>query len=109
MSFDEVKVSVTNLMGADGTAFVILMTELPQEPLTIAFQSMGSAQSDFDLTVDRVLNRKAFGQPISEFQNTRDRLADLNADLLVGWAYVDQCLQLHGGHGFMRELISRNL
>lgn len=95
MAFDEVEVPVSNLLGAEGTGFVTLMTELPQERLIIAVQSMAAAQRAFDLTVDYVRNRKAFGQAVADFQNTRYRLADLKADLAVGWAFVDQCLDRH--------------
>jgi acyl-CoA dehydrogenase len=95
MFFDEVEVPVSNLMGAEGAGFATLMTELPQERLIIAYQSMASAQRAFDITVDYVRNRKAFGQAISDFQNTRYKLADLKADLLVGWAFADQCLEQH--------------
>ena len=42
-----------------------------------------------------VLERKAFGQAIGTYQNTRFKLADLKSDLQVGWAYVDQCLSQH--------------
>jgi alkylation response protein AidB-like acyl-CoA dehydrogenase len=135
MFFDEVKVPVSNVMGAEGTGFATLMTELPQERLTIAFQSMAAAQRAFDITCDYVRGRRAFGRPVADFQNTQYTLADLKADLLVGWAFVDQCLdkhlrselspldastaklwctemhgrmvdqcvQFHGGYGFMRE------
>lgn len=95
MFFDEVAVPASNVMGVEGTGFATLMTELPQERLIIAYQSMASAQRAFDITVDYVRNRKAFGQPIAEFQNTRYKLADLKADLLVGWAFADQCLEKH--------------
>ena len=95
MFFDEVEVPATNVMGAEGTGFATLMTELPQERLIIAYQSMASAQRAFDITVDYVRNRKAFGQAIADFQNTRYKLADLKADLLVGWAFADQCLEKH--------------
>jgi acyl-CoA dehydrogenase len=135
MFFDDVEVPVSNLMGAEGTGFATLMTELPQERLVIAIQSMASAQKAFDITRDYVRERQAFGQAIGNFQNTRYKLADLKADLLVGWSFVDQCLerhvrgelsaldastaklwctemhgrvvdqclQFHGGYGFMRE------
>ena len=95
MFFDEVEVPASNVMGAEGTGFATLMTELPQERLIIAYQSMASAQRAFDITVDYVRNRKAFGQAIADFQNTRYKLADLKADLLVGWAFADQCLEKH--------------
>ncbi len=135
MFFDEVEVPVSNLMGGEGSGFSILMNELPQERLIIAFHSMAAAQRAFDITCGYVQDRKAFGKPIGDFQNTRYKLADLKADLLVGWSFVDQCLarhvrgelsaldastaklwcsemhgrlvdqclQFHGGYGFMRE------
>lgn len=133
--FDDVRVPLSNLLGERGQAMRHLMNELPQERLTIAIQSMAAAQRAFDITRNYVRERRAFGKSLSEFQNTRFRLADLKADLAVGWAYVDQCivshvrarlsmsaasiaklwatemhgrvvdqcLQLFGGYGFMRE------
>ena len=95
MYFDDVEVPVDNMMGAEGTGFATLMRELPQERLVIAIQSMAAAQRAFDITRDYVRERTAFGKPIGDFQNTRFRLADLKADLLVGWAFVDQCLDRH--------------
>lgn len=133
--FDDVRVPVDNLLSDEGRAMPQLMGELPQERLTIALQSIAAAQKAFDLTCRYVRERTAFGKPVAEFQNTRYRLADLKADLAVGWAYIDQCIarhiagelsshdastaklwcsemqgrvvdqcvQLHGGYGFMRE------
>ena len=98
MSFEDLEVPASNLMGAEGTGFATLMTELPQERLIIGVQSMAAAQRAFDITVEYTRQRKAFGQPIADFQNTRYKLADLKADLLVGWAFVDQCLEKHLRH-----------
>lgn len=135
MFFDNLEVPVSNLLGGESRGFAILMTELPQERLAIAIQSMAAAQRAFDITCDYVQQRKAFGKTVGDFQNTRFKLADLKADLMVGWAFidqcleqhdrdalgaleastaklwctemhgrvVDQCLQFHGGYGFMRE------
>lgn len=93
--FDDVRVPVTNVLGAGGGAMGALMSELPQERLTIALHSIAAAQKAFDLTKDYVRERNAFGSPIGSFQNTRFKLADLKSDLAVGWAYVDQCLREH--------------
>ena len=95
MFFDEVRVPAGNLLGEEGRAMAQLMSELPQERLTIGLQSMAAAQKAFDITCDYVRERKAFGKAIVEFQNTRYKLADLKADLLVGWAFIDQCIALH--------------
>ena len=40
-------------------------------------------------------DRKAFGKPILDFQNTRFVLADMKAKLQVGWAHLDHCLRKH--------------
>jgi acyl-CoA dehydrogenase len=96
--FDDVRVPVTNLLGAEGGAMGALMSELPQERLTIALHSIAAAQKAFDLTKDYVGQRSAFGSPIGSFQNTRFKLADLKSDLAVGWAYADQCLRDHIDH-----------
>jgi len=96
--FDEIRVPSSNLLGAEGGAMGQLMSELPQERLTIALHSIAAAQKAFDLTKDYVQQRKAFSSPIGSFQNTRFKLADLKSDLSVGWAYVDQCLREHLSH-----------
>jgi acyl-CoA dehydrogenase len=98
MFFDDVAVPVSNLMGGEGSGFATLMNELPQERLIIAVHSMAAAQKAFDITCEYVRGRKAFGKPVADFQNTRYRLADLKADLLVGWSFVDQCLARHVRH-----------
>jgi long-chain-acyl-CoA dehydrogenase len=93
--FDGVRVPASNLLGAEGGAMGALMSELPQERLTIALHSLAAAQKAFDLTKDYVQQRNAFGSPIGSYQNTRFKLADLKSDLAVGWAYADQCLGDH--------------
>jgi acyl-CoA dehydrogenase len=96
--FDRLRVPASNLLGAEGGAMGALMSELPQERLTIALHSIAAAQKAFDLAKDYVQQRNAFGSPIGNFQNTRFKLADLKSDLAVGWAYADQCLHDHIHH-----------
>jgi acyl-CoA dehydrogenase len=93
--FDDVRVPAANLLGAEGTGFSSLMTELPQERLTLAASSLGAAQRALDVTCEYVRSRRAFGHSVMEFQNTRYVLADIKADLSVGWAFFDQCLERH--------------
>lgn len=93
--FDDVHVPVSNLLGPEGGGFAILMQELPQERLTLAVASLAAAQKAFDLARDYVRERRAFGSAVGDFQNTRFKLADLKADLMVGWAFLDQCLEKH--------------
>ena len=39
---------MTNILGEEGMGFVYLMTQLPQERLSIAVSAMGMAQRGFD-------------------------------------------------------------
>ena len=90
--FDEVRVPVGNLLGEEGRGFAIMMEELPRERLTIASRALAESQRAFELTVDYVKEREAFGQKLIDFQNTRFTLADIKTSLAVGWAYHDECL-----------------
>lgn len=90
--FDNVRVPKENLLGQEGAGFIYLMQELPQERLSIGIIAMAGAQRAFDITVDYVKERKAFGRAVADFQNTRFKLAEMKTELAVGWAFVDDCL-----------------
>lgn len=93
--FDDVRVPITNCLGEENMGFVYLMQQLPQERLSIAVAAQAAAQRAYDITVDYVKERKAFGKRILDFQNTRFELAQIKTELQVGWAHVDQCMQKH--------------
>jgi acyl-CoA dehydrogenase len=95
MFFEDVRVPMTNCLGEEGKGFIYLMSELPQERLSIAVSSQAAAQRAFDQTVTFVKERKAFGQTVYDFQNTRFTLADLKTKLQVGWAHIDWALARH--------------
>jgi acyl-CoA dehydrogenase len=93
--FEDVRVPITNCLGEEGQGFIYLMSELPQERLSIAVSAQASAQKAFDMTVEYTRDRKAFGKPILDFQNSRFVLADLKTKLQVGWAHLDWALTRH--------------
>ncbi|HVI98788.1 MAG TPA: acyl-CoA dehydrogenase family protein [Sphingomonas sp.] len=93
--FDDVRVPITNCLGEEGKGFVYLMSQLPQERLSIAIGAQSSAQKAFDETVEFTKSRKAFAGMVFDFQNTRFVLADLAAKLQVGWAHLDWALKRH--------------
>jgi acyl-CoA dehydrogenase len=90
--FEDVRVPITNCLGEEGKGFIYLMSELPQERLSIAVGAQAAAQKAYDMTVEFVRERKAFGKPVIDFQNTRFTLADLKTKLQVGWAHLDWAL-----------------
>lgn len=93
--FEDVKVPKANLLGNVGEGFKYLMTELAQERLIVALAAVALAESTFLSTVEYVKNRPAFGRMVSEFQNTRFKLAEMGAKLEQGRIYVDQLVMLH--------------
>ena len=93
--FRDVRVPITNCVGEENKAFYYMMQDLPQERLTITAGSQASAQRAFDEAVKFTKERKAFGQSVFDFQNTKFVLAGLAAKLQVGWAHLDWCVQRH--------------
>jgi len=133
--FEDVKVPKENLLGKQGEGFKYLMTELAQERLVVSLAAVALGEYMLDETIKYVKERKAFNQAISEFQNTRFKLAEMCAALEQGRIYcdylvqlhndnkldsamasaakynmtelqckvADECVQLHGGYGYMWE------
>ncbi|MDP5210412.1 acyl-CoA dehydrogenase family protein [Microbulbifer sp. 2205BS26-8] len=93
--FDNVKVPEENLLGVEGQGFTYLMQELPQERLSVAIFALANAEAALQWTLDYVRERKAFGKPISAFQNTQFKLAELDSELTALRVFVDRCLELH--------------
>lgn len=133
--FEDVKVPKENLLGKEGEGFKYLMTELAQERLVVALAAIALGEFMLDSTISYVKERKAFNKSLSDFQNTRFKLAEMTAALEQGRIYcdylvelhnegkldsamasaakynmtelqckvADECVQLHGGYGYMWE------
>ncbi len=89
--FEHVKVPADEVLGGVGKGFANLMNELPRERLILAVGALGACEGMIARTVAYVQERKAFGQPIAAFQNTRFKLAELQAQVSVNKAYIAQC------------------
>ena len=81
LSFDDVRVPVANLLGQEGEGFIYLVSNLPQERLSIAASAVAAAEAALGWTLDYVRERQAFGQPIGSFQNSRFTLAELHSEV----------------------------
>ncbi|RED32002.1 acyl-CoA dehydrogenase [Rhodopseudomonas thermotolerans] len=134
--FENARTPKENLLGGEeGKGFVQLMQQLPQERLIIAIGAVAAMERAVALTSDYTKERKAFGQPIIEFQNTAFTLAERKTEAFIARVFVDfclvqliagnldavtasmakwwttqkqvetvdECLQLHGGYGYMQE------
>jgi alkylation response protein AidB-like acyl-CoA dehydrogenase len=136
VQFDECRIDAADLIGEEGKGFSYAMNGLDGGRLNIAACSLGAAQRALDMTLDYMGERKAFGQPIDQFQGLQFRLADMEIDLQAartflrqaawkldtgapdatkfcamakkrvtetGSEVVNQCLQLHGGYGYLAD------
>jgi acyl-CoA dehydrogenase len=134
--FDDVRVPSTNLLGtAEGAGFSQMMEQLRYERLMIGVGAVATSERAVALTIKYAKERKAFGQTLIEFQNTRFKLAQCKTEAHIGRVFidnciarfiagqldpvtaamakywltecqcriVDECLQLHGGYGYMTE------
>ena len=133
--FENVRVPAENVLGDPQRGFYSLMHFLAEERLISACQAVAHGQIAFDITMDYILERKAFGKPIAAFQNSRFKMAEMRTALDVTQTFVDQlvmlhldgelgadlaaeakyhateveskimdeCVQLHGGAGYMSE------
>ncbi|WP_420750800.1 acyl-CoA dehydrogenase family protein [Rhodococcus sp. O3] len=79
--YDDVRVPVSNLIGAENTAFAQIAQQFQGERLSLAFQAVATAQRCFDLTVEWVKSRETMGRPLSKRQVVRHRLAELATEI----------------------------
>ena len=93
--FTDVEVPVANLLGEEGKGFYYLMLNLAQERLGMAVGALGVCQSALDQTLAYTKERKAFGQPVGQFQHNKFLLAELSTEVQIGQVYVDRCVELH--------------
>jgi len=93
--FNNVKVPKENLLGEWNKGFYHLMHFLAEERLLGAVGYLAAADAAFDITMDYITERKAFGQTIAEFQNTRFKMADMRMEIDIAQVFVDQCVIEH--------------
>lgn len=93
--FDEVRIPAENLLGEPGRGMAVMMSHLTQERISTAVVNVAHAAVALRLTLEYVGERRAFGQPIGSFQNSRFALAEADAELDVARVYVDRCVEAH--------------
>ena len=104
--FDNVRVPAANLLGDPQKGFHYLAEGLAVERLQVAIASVTAAQVAFDLTLEFVRERRAFGKPIGAFQNTRFKMAEMRTQIDAVQCFVDQCVILANGDELTAEVAS---
>lgn len=93
--FNNVKVPKENVLGEPGKGFFYLMDGLAEERLINAVGTIANARKGFDVTREFVMNRKAFGKKVSDFQNTQFKMAEMDTEIEVAQVYLDHCVEMH--------------
>jgi alkylation response protein AidB-like acyl-CoA dehydrogenase len=89
----DVHVPVENLLAEEGKGFVYLVSNLPQERLSIAASAIAAAEAALGWTLEYARERKAFGQAIGSFQSARFALAEMQGEIEIGRVFIDRCAQ----------------
>jgi alkylation response protein AidB-like acyl-CoA dehydrogenase len=98
LAFNDVRVPAANVLGEQNGGFGYLMHNLAQERLSIAVVAAATARAALGWTIQYCTDRKAFGQPIGSFQNSRFKLAEMATEIDVTQNYVDRCIvELNAG------------
>jgi acyl-CoA dehydrogenase len=93
--FTNVKIPKENILGEPGKGFFYLMQGLAEERLIAMTGSTANARQAFNITRDYVMNRKVFGKPLSQMQNTQFKMAEMDAEIDIMQVYVDHCVSEH--------------
>ena len=93
--FDNVEVPKANLLGEEGSGFISLMVNLPQERLSIAAIAVAACEHILSLCLDYAKERQAFGKPIGKFQHNRFLLAEMATEVHIARVFVNDCVAKH--------------
>ena len=93
LSFDGVRVPADALLGEAGQGFSQLMSQLPYERLMLAVPAAAVIERAVELTLAYTSERKAFGQSLGDFQNTRFKLAECATLAHVVRTFINDCIQ----------------
>jgi alkylation response protein AidB-like acyl-CoA dehydrogenase len=92
--FEDVRVPASAILGELDRGFAVLMGELQRERLSLAIGAVAAAEGVLAETVEYVKERKAFGAPIAELQNTKFKMAEIATDIRIHRSFVEECKRL---------------
>lgn len=93
--FEDCRVPVGNLLGEEGKGFGYLMSKLQQERLVVAIAAQTASEAMLETTIAYVKSRQAFGKPVSAFQNTQFKIAEMATKIELGKAFLESLIMDH--------------
>lgn len=90
--FEDCRVPVGNLVGQEGTGFLMIMTNFVTERLMLAGQCVAIAELAYRESVKYAKQRQAFGKTLTGFQVIRHKLADMATQIAAARALTGECV-----------------
>jgi acyl-CoA dehydrogenase len=113
--FDNVRVPAGNRLGEENKGFSYLTHQLAWERTIIGIHAAASIEALLEETIQYTRDRRVFGKPVFDFQNTRFKLAEVKAQATMLRTFVDDCLgramrgELSAEVGAMCKLVGSEL
>ncbi len=93
--FSDCRIPAGNRLGEKGSGFVMLMQKLQQERLMCCIIAVAAAERMLEMTIPYCKERKAFGKPISKFQNTQFKIVEMATEIKLGRTFLDKLIMDH--------------
>jgi acyl-CoA dehydrogenase len=103
--FDDCRVPVGNLIGAENMGFACIMGNFQNERLALALMANMTAQLALEESLKWARAREAFGKPIGKFQVIKHRLAEMATQLEVSREFTyRQAAKMAAGQSVIKEI-----
>ncbi|WP_248741066.1 acyl-CoA dehydrogenase family protein [Pseudomonas sp. MWU12-2029] len=103
--FDDCRVPVGNLIGAENMGFACIMGNFQSERLALALMANMTAQLALEESLKWAKERQAFGKPIGKFQVIKHRLAEMATALEVSREFTyRQATKMAAGQSVIKEI-----
>jgi acyl-CoA dehydrogenase len=103
--FDDCRVPVGNLIGAENMGFACIMGNFQSERLALALMANMTAQLALEESLKWARQREAFGKPIGKFQVIKHRLAEMATALEVSREFTyRQAAKMAAGQSVIKEI-----
>ncbi len=104
ISFDNVRVPITHLIGQENAGFYYLMESLQLERLVASIMAVAGSELSLELTIQYLHERETFGRPIAKYQAIRHKIAEMATEVDIAREFVySTCWKFTQGEVMVKE------
>ena len=104
ISFDNVRVPLTHLIGQENAGFYYLMESLQLERLVASIMAVSGSELSLELTIQYLHERETFGRPIAKYQAIRHKIAEMATEVDIAREFVySTCWKFTQGEVMVKE------